>query len=131
MIPLKDAMILWGSRERVDKIRAIPRYASADAKTLVKVVPHSDFKGYEKYAFLPCSSGAGSSTWQEASDVARAGSLLALFNWLTVKDGIAPQEVHAAFMDIAEYREYFEQKNYNEETYTNPFWKLHHLREGE
>ena len=131
MVKLKDAMILWGGRERVGEIRAIPRFASTDEKMLVKVVPHSDYRGNERYAFLPCSSGACSSTWEKASDVARAGSLLTLFNWLTVKDGISAEEVHSAFMEIGEYREYFEQKNYNEETYTNPFWKLHHLREGE
>ena len=131
MVKLEDTMVLWGSEERVDAIRAIPRYANTDATTLVKVVHHSDYAGNEKYAFLPCSSGACSSSWEEASDVARAGSLLTLFNWLTVKDGITPEDVHTAFLEIDEYREYYEQKNYNEETYSNPFWKLHHLREGE
>ena len=128
MVPLKDAMILWGSRERVDEIRAIPRYAGSDPKMLVKVVNHSDYAGNERYAVLPCSSGACSTTWKDATDVGRAGSVLTLFNWLTVKDGISPEEVHNAFMEIDEYREYFGQKNYNEETYINPFWKLHHLR---
>jgi hypothetical protein len=44
--------------------------------------------------------------WAEAAPAARAACLLSLLHQMTILDGLAPAEVHEAFLAIDEYREF-------------------------
>lgn len=85
-ISLSDAMILWDCG-RPDKP---PVLVVGDGR-------HDD----DDYS---SSAGACNMDWEAADDIGRLLRLLAYFVQITVEDGIAPNDVHAAFSVIPEYR---------------------------
>ena len=68
----------------------------------VVVVPAPDEAGLAKGYMM--RAGASSSALAGLSDEARIARLFIDFQTLVVRDGIAPQAVHRAFLAIDEYR---------------------------
>lgn len=123
-VKLEDAMILWN--DDLDK----KSWVNPSNACRIKVVNHADFEGNKKFDYLSKSLGACGSEWRRTSDVARAGFIMSLFNVIVNQHRLMADEVHEAFMEIDEYKEFTEPDNYNEQVYTNPFWKLYFLREN-
>lgn len=119
MIKLIDAMVLWNDSRRSSSVKD-------DEALRIKVVIHSDFKGNEEYRYLGKHWGASSCTWESNSPEQRAAALLSLFNMIVAQGQLPADEVHKSFLDIIEYEQFHNPKNYNEEVYTNPFWRIYH-----
>ena len=89
-VPLRKAIILYNP-----KIAGLPPVA---------VVPI----GYDNEAYrydYRYSCGAAYAAWRHCSWPLLVGHLFIQFNTLTVREGIAVDDVHAAFMCIPEYRQ--------------------------
>jgi len=87
-VPLREAIILYNPNP---KIAGLPPVA---------VVPI----GYDIPEYQ-CSCGAAYSAWRYCSWPLLVMRLFIEFNTLVVREGIAVDDVHAAFMCIPEYRQ--------------------------
>ncbi len=84
---LKDTKVLWDNGGPVKVIPKDTRESEADRK-------------------LNCSSGATDLEWVEASDAERLTMLLRLFVRIATIYKVAPKDIHEAFWQVDEYREY-------------------------
>ena len=114
MIKLERAMILWSKLSpEEDK-----------GKPDIKVVAQGQSREIVRYDYLSSSSGSCYAKWSEATDVDRAGFVLALSNIIAAQEKIPFSKIHEALMEIEEYAEFHSGEL--PENDGNPFWKLYY-----
>jgi hypothetical protein len=108
---LIETMILWNSKGR-HKFAELP---------IVKAVVHCGDEA-QKYDYLRKSLGACMGGWKSSTPLARATHILSLFHQMIIRDNISPADVHNAFMEIDEYREFHKNPEGDEDAEEdNPF----------
>ena len=114
MVYLRDAMVLWSKIDH-EKDKSFPN---------IKVVAQGQSREIKRYDYLSSSSGSCFAKWSVASDVDRAGFIMALANIIAARGKISFDEIHKAFLEIEEYKEF--RDRVIERELENPFWKLYY-----